>query len=123
MWIFDYFTFEVKDIVELANYEINIDEETNSNTIIDILKKTTAKAKDIVAIKKNNEIVYWGKVENIQNTDGQALYEFTMKYITNLFDQDIVLEDEDLIKTTGIEDFIANAINKNFINSVDTFVN
>ena len=123
MWIFDYFTFEVKDIVELANYEINIDEETNSNTIIDVLKKTTAKARDIVAIKKNNEVVYWGKVENIQNTDGQALYEYIIKYITNLFDQDIILEDENLIKTTGIEDFIANAINKNFVNSEDTFVN
>ena len=91
MWIFDYFTFKVKDIVELANYEINIDEETNSNTIIDILKKTTAKARDIVAIKKNNGVVYWGKVENIQNTDGQALYEFIEKYITNIFDQDIIL--------------------------------
>lgn len=91
MWIFDYFTFKVKDIVELANYEINIDEETNSNTIIDILKKTTAKARDIVAIKKNNKVVYWGKVENIQNTDGQALYEFIEKYITNIFDQDIIL--------------------------------
>ena len=91
MWIFDYFTFKVKDIVELANYEINIDEETNSNTIIDILKKTTAKARDIVAIKKNNEVVYWGKVENIQNIDGQALYEFIEKYITNIFDQDIIL--------------------------------
>ena len=43
MWIFDYFTFKVKDIVELSNYEINIDEETNSNTILNILKKTTAK--------------------------------------------------------------------------------
>ena len=123
MWIFDYFTFKVKDIVELSNYEINIDEETNSNTILDVLKKTTAKANDIVAIKKNNEVIYWGTINNIQNNDGQLLYEYVIEYITNLFDQDIILEDEDLIKTTGIEDFIANAINKNFIQNEDTFVN
>ena len=123
MWIFDYFTFKVKDIVELSNYEINIDEETNANTILNILKKTTAKARDIVAIKKNNEVIYWGTINNIQNTDGQNLYEYTIKYVTNLFDQDIILEDEDLIKTTGVEDFIANAINKNFIQNEDTFVN
>ena len=123
MWIFDYFTFKVKDIVELSNYEINIDEETNANTILNILKKTTAKARDIVAIKKNNKVIYWGTINNIQNTDGQLLYEYTIKYITNLFDQDIILENEDLIKTTGIEDFIANAINKNFIQNTDTFVN
>lgn len=123
MWIFDYFTFKVKDIVELSNYGINIDEETNSNTIIDVLKKTTAKARDIIVIKKNNKIIYWGTINNIQNTDGQNLYEYIIKYATNLFDQDIILEDEDLISSTGIEDFIANAINKNFINNKDTFIN
>ena len=123
MWIFDYRDFSVKDIVEIADYEINIDEETNANTIIDVLKKTTAKAKDIVLIKKNNEFIYWGTIENIQNSDGQKLYEYTIKYITNIFDQDVILENENLITTTGIEDFIANTITKNFIQNEDTFVN
>lgn len=123
MWIFDHKDFTVKDIVEIANYEINIDEETNSNTLIDVLKKTTAKARDILVIKKNNKVVYWGIVDNIQNNDGEALYQYTLRYITNLFDQDIELENEDLIKTEGIEDFISNAITNNFINNDDTFVN
>ena len=123
MWIFDFYNFSVKDIVEVANREINIDEETNSNTIINVLKKTTARAKDIVAIKNNNEVVYWGKIDNIQNTDGQALYQYTIKYITNLFNQNIILENENLIKTTGVEDFIADAITNNFIDNEDTFVN
>ena len=123
MWIFDFKDFTVKDIVEISNYEINIDEETNANTIINVLKKTTAKSKDIVAIKKNNEVVYWGKIDNIQNTDGQKLYQYTIKYITNLFDQNIILKNENLIKTTGVEDFIANAITSNFIENEDSFVN
>ena len=123
MWIFNFYDFSVKDIVEIANYEINIDEETNANTIINVLKKTTAKARDIVAIKRNNEVIYWGTIDNIQNTDGQNLYEYTIKYITNLFEQDIVLQNENLIKTTGVEDFIADAITNNFINNEDTFVN
>ena len=123
MWIFDFYDFSVKDIVEIANYEINIDEETNANTIINVLKKTTAKARDLVAIKKNNEVIYWGTIDNIQNTDGQNLYEYTIKYITNLFDQSIILENESLIKTTGVEDFIADAITNNFISNTDTFVN
>ena len=123
MWIFDFYNFSVKDIVEVANREINIDEETNSNTIINVLKKTTARAKDIVAIKNNNEVVYWGKIDNIQNTDGQALYQYTIKYITNLFNQNIILENENLIKTTGVENFIADAITNNFIDNEDTFVN
>lgn len=123
MWIFDFKDFSVKDIVEIANYEINIDEETNANTIVDVLKKTTAKARDIVAIKKNNKVIYWGTIDNIQNTDGQALYEYTIKYITNIFNRNIELTNEDLIKTLGIEDFIAAAIKQNYIYNADTFIN
>ena len=123
MWIFDKKTFNLKDIVELSYFDINIDEETNANTIIDILKKTSAVAKDIVVIKRNNENIFWGIVDNIQNTDGQILYEFTLKYLTNLFNQNIILKNEELIKTTGIEDFIAKCIDDNFINNTDTFVN
>lgn len=123
MWIFDAIDFKVKDIVELSNYEINIDEETNASSLINVLKKTTAKEEDIVAIKKNNEVVYWGTVENIQNENGEMLYEYTLKYFTNIFDQDIILKNENLIKTTGVEDFIADAINTNFVKNTDTFVN
>lgn len=91
MWIFDYRDFKVKDIVEISDYEINIDEETNANSIIKVLKKTDAKSKDIVMIKKNNEVVYWGIIDKIQNEDGKLLYEYTLKYITNIFDEDVVL--------------------------------
>ena len=123
MWIFNYKEFTVKDIVEIADYDINIDEETNANTLINVLKKTTAKSNDIVAIKKNNEIVYWGIIDIIQNTDGEALNQYTLKYITNLFNQNIKLENESLISSTGIEDFLKKAITTNFTENTDTFVN
>ena len=123
MWIFDYKDFTVKDIIEITNYDINIDEETNANTIIQVLKKNGAKARDIVAIKKNNEVVYWGTTDNIQNEDGKSLYEYTIKYITNLFNQNVILKNEELIKITGIEDFIAKTITDNFISNPDTFLN
>lgn len=91
MWIFNGQDFKVKDILEIADYEINIDEETNAKTSVKVLKKTTAEADDIVAIKKNDEIIYWGIVDEIQNEDGKNLYEYTLKYITNLFSQKIAL--------------------------------
>lgn len=91
MWIFDCFDFSVKDVVELADFEINIDEETNSNSLINVKKKTSAKAGDIVAIKRNNEIIYWGTIDNIENENGSIQYQYTLKYITNLFDQEVEL--------------------------------
>lgn len=105
MWIFDYYTFNVKDIVEISDYELNIDEETNANSFINILRKTSAKARDIVAVKKNNEVVYWGIIDNIQNEDGQQLCKYTLKYITNLFNQTIELKTSSRIKNSqNVED-------------------
>lgn len=68
MWIFSFEDLKVKDIVEISDYEINIDEETNAKSIIKVLKETTAKADDIVAIKKNDNIVYWGIIDEVQNS-------------------------------------------------------
>lgn len=123
VWIFDYKDFSVKDIVEISDYNISIDEETNANSIIKVLKETSAKSRDIIAIKKNNELVYWGTIQEINNDDGKQLYEYTLKYITNMFDQNVILKSEDLIRTTGVEDFIAKTITDNFIENKDTFLN
>lgn len=123
MWIFDYYDFSVKDIVEIADYDINIDEETNANSTINVLKKTTAKARDIVVVKKNNEVIYWGVIDEIQNEDGKQLYQYITKYITNLYDRNIQLKNENLIKTTGVEDFISQTITNEYIANQDTFIN
>lgn len=123
MWIFNGDDFTVKDIIELANYEIDIDEETNAKTILKILKNTMAKADDFVAIKKDNEVIYWGIIEDIQNESGRQLYEYTIKYITNFFDQEVELKGEQIIRKNGVEDFIAKTIKDNFITNEDTFLN
>lgn len=123
MWIFDDRTFSVVDILEIADYDITIDEETNANSIINVLKQTNAKANNIVAIKKNNEVVYWGIIDKIQQNE-ELNYQYTLKYITNLFDEVVEEGDElSLISTTGIEDYLAQTIQNHFISNGDTFIN
>lgn len=117
MYIFDYRDFSVKDVVQLANYEINIDEETNASTTVKVLKKTTAKANDIVIIKENNEFIYWGVIQNIENEDGTSVYQYIIKYITNIFDQNIILN-QNIVNTNNIEEGyyrIHSKINYNFV--------
>lgn len=123
MWIFDYYTFAVKDIVELSSYEINIDEEANTKSIIKILKPTSAMANDIISIKYNNDVIYWGIIEEITNEDGANLYTYTLSYITNIFNRKIQLKDENVIRTTGVEDFIGQTITDEYISNSDTFIN
>lgn len=127
MWIFSWRDFSVKDIVEIADYEINIDEETNANSIIKVLKKNTAEAQDIIAVKKNNEVIYWGIIDNIQNTDGKKLYEYTVKYLTNMFDEKVESNYEEgvenLMSNTGMEDFLKKTIDDHFISNEDILLN
>lgn len=92
MWIFSHIDFSVIDVLEIAEYEINIDEETNSTSRIIVNKETKATADDIVIFKKNNKIIYWGIVEQINNSDGENIYEYICSYITNMFNQNIALE-------------------------------
>lgn len=125
MWIFDYYanTLQVKDIVEISDYDITLDEETNAKSTINVLKKTTAKAKDIVAVKHNNDVVYWGIIDEIQNEDGTNLYKYVTEYITNIFDRKIRLTGDSVIRTDGIEDFIEDTIELFFTNNPDTLTN
>lgn len=117
MYIFDYRDFSVKDVAQLPEYEINIDEETNANTTVKVLKKTTAKANDIVIIKENNEFIYWGVIQNIENEDGTSVYQYIIKYITNIFDQNIILN-QNIVNTNNIEEGyyrIHSKLNYNFV--------
>lgn len=117
MYIFDYRDFHVKDVVQLPNYEINIDEETNANTTVKVLKKTTAKANDIVIIKENNEFIYWGVIQNIENEDGTSVYLYIIKYITNIFNQNVILNNN-IINTDNVEEGyyrIHSKLNYNFV--------
>ena len=64
MWVFDGDNFSVKAVLEVSdNYEINIDNETNANTLVYAMSKNSAKQDDIVLIKKGNKKLFWGKID------------------------------------------------------------
>lgn len=123
VYFLDSSTLDIKDILEYDNYEYTIDEETNTKTIFDVARKVEAKNEDIVIFKKDNEIYYFGIIENINTETNAKKRQATLKYITNIFDKDIILEQQDLIKTKGIEDFILYMIKKNFTESDDNLLN
>lgn len=114
---------EIKDVVEFENYEYIIDEETNQKTIFNVMKKVNAENGDIVVLQRRGKIDYSGIVEDFENADGELKREITIKYISNLFDRKVILNNENLIKEVGIEDFIAKEIYNNFTNSEDELLN
>ena len=115
--------FTLKDVVELQDVKLIIDEETNKNTEISVVKKLNSIKGDIICIKEDNDITYLGVISSPINENGSNKYTLTAKYITNLFDRAIFLENEQLIKNVGIEDFIKYTIENQFTNTADTLLN
>lgn len=123
VYFLDKTDLEIKDVIEFENYEYVIDEETNKNTIFEVMKKIKANNDDIVVLQRNENIDYIGIIKDIENEDGEIKRKITLEYISNIFDRNIILENESLISSTGIEDFIAKEIYDNFTNSDDTLLN
>lgn len=125
MWIFAWRDFSVKDAVELGQVEIIEDEETNVASNVIAMKGSGAESGDIVAIKRNGEVIYWGIIDEVQNENGENKFTYKLKYITNMFDQNVYLNEvnPNLIKSTGLEDYIGGQISANFVTNTDTFVN
>lgn len=123
VYFLDKSDLEIKDVIEFENYEYVIDEETNKNTIFEVMKKINANNDDIVVLQRNENIDYIGIIKDIENEDGEIKRKITLEYISNIFDRKIILENESLISSTGIEDFIAKEIYDNFTNSDDTLLN
>ena len=91
-WIISWRDLSVKDIVQITEPNITLDEETNANSTFIVMKEVDTEFKDYVVIKRNNQIIYNGIVDRIENTDGELKYTYTCKYITNMFDQTIPLQ-------------------------------
>ena len=123
VYFLDKTDLEIKNVIEFENYEYVIDEETNQKTIFNVMKKVNAENGDIVVLQRRGKIDYSGIIEDFENADGELKREITIKYISNLFDRKVILNNENLIKEVGIEDFIAKEIYNNFTNSEDELLN
>ena len=123
VYFLDKSDLEIKDVIEFENYEYIIDEETNQRTIFNVMKKINAENGDIVVLQRCGNIDYSGIIEDLENADGEIKREISLKYISNIFDRKVILNNENLIKEVGIEDFIAKEIYDNFTNSDDELLN
>ena len=123
VYILDKEDLEIKDVLEFENYSYIIDEETNKNTIFEVMKKINAKNEDIIFLQRDGNVDYIGIIKEIENENGELKRNVTLEYISNIFDRKIILKNQELISSKGIEDFIAKEIYDEFTNSDDTLLN
>lgn len=114
-------TFTLLDVVQVSSYEISLDGDYNGKSTFIVPKKPIADEDDFI-IFHDNEVIFCGIIGTIENEYGCESYTITAIEMPRLFDQKIVLANANLL-ATGIEDFIADQIESNFISSDDDLLN
>lgn len=114
--------FTILNCVAISSYEIAHDLNCGGKTKIVIAGNPNASDEDFVILKDGKETKFKGIIDNIDNSDGETKHVISCLEIEQLFNREIILSDTDIIKTTGIEDFVAKTIETYFAATGDSFI-
>lgn len=124
LYIIDYFSLEIKEVLTLSYYEINVDEETNSNSKITLSKKpNNINKKDYLVLNENENQLFLGIIDSFSNQKNENKIEIIAKHISNIFNTEIIEKDLNVMTDASIETFIYNTIINDFISSDDEYSN
>lgn len=112
----------IKDLLEFETFEFNLDTEFANKSKIIVPMQPNIAHDDFVICKCAGETVFIGICENWASESDSSAYTITLRQKENLFDRFIFINNEALIASTGIEDFIAGAITDNWISSGDAML-
>lgn len=112
----------ILSICKLADYQINLDEETNAKSTFTLMKTN--------GLKKGNYMTLNGLyrqfifvIDDVQTEKESDVVTVTALDISNIFDRKVIEKNIDTMKSKSIEEFLANTISENFVNSDDTALN
>lgn len=114
--------FKITNCAEVNAYSISHDLDLGGKSKIIIAASPGASKEDFVILKDGKETIFLGIVENIDNYQGEKMHTVHCMEIERIFDQKIFLSDAEIIKETGIEDFVSHTIKKYFSDTGDSFI-
>lgn len=124
-YVVSQYDLTIKDIFNVESYNIEVDIDFEGKSTVYVARKPIIEEKDFIILKKNGKSFFIGLCESLDNVDGEELHTINVIEKENVFNQKIIIDkyDEDVKTSTGVEDFIQNCIEDNFINSDDAFIN
>lgn len=114
--------FSIINCVEINSFTASHDLDCGGKTKIIIAGNPNASDEDFVVIKDGKNIKFKGIIDNIDNYDGELEHTIFCLEIEQIFNRKIFLSDVNIIKTEGIEDFVAKQIQTYFAASGDSFI-
>lgn len=122
LYILDNVNFQVLSVCRPCSYNLNLDEETNGKSEFVLPSLNSA--------KKGYFIVFNGLfeqflfvIDDVLTAKDESKVTISALNISNIFDRKIILKDKEKMEQVGIETFLADTIEENFINSDDSVLN
>mgnify|MGYP005910556253 CR=1 FL=1 len=110
----------IKAVKTLSSYEFKEDIDFNDSSTIVVADYLQMDDGDYALIKDGEAQVFFGICQEMKPSD--TGYTITLKQKESLFDTTIYNDGEALIQSAGMEDYIAKAIQDNFISSGDALM-
>lgn len=121
-YVLDAETLVIRDLLEFETFEFNTDTEFSTKSKIVTARMPVIEHDDFVICKCAGNTVFVGICDNYASDSDSETYTITLRQKECLFDRFIFATNEALIASTGIEDFIAEAITANWVNSGDAML-
>lgn len=104
----------IKDLLEFEEYDFKVDSEFSGKSQIVIHRQPEVSQGDFVLCQADGANIFTGICDTYKSGSDSATYTLTIRQKECLFDRFIFIDHEEIIERTGIEDFIANAIELNW---------
>lgn len=112
----------ILSICKVSDYQINLDEETNAKSTFTLMKTEGLKKDNFIAINGlYRQFLFI--IDEVQTEKGSDVVTITALDISNIFDRKVIEKNTDTMTNNSIEEFIANTMSENFVNSDDTALN
>lgn len=117
-YVLDAKTLQIKDMLQYTDYTFKEDADFADKSTIVVTRKPNIKKDDYAVCMDGDKILFIGIFEN-QKPYNETGYTLTLTQMQAIFDADVIDHVQDMIRTTGIEDWLAQIIGKNWMQSGD----
>lgn len=122
LYILDKQDLKILSIAKVINYEINLDEETNAKSTFNLIKTDGLKKDNFIALNGLYRQFLF-VINDVQTEKDSNVASITALDISNIFDRKVIEKNTEDMTSKSLEEFIANTISQNFVNSDDTALN
>ena len=122
VYILDNKNLNVLSVCRPCSYNLNLDEETNGKTELILPSLNNAK-KGFYLILNGLYKQFLFVIDDVITSKEEKAVTVSLLDISNIFDRKIILRDKEAMQEDGIENYIADEMDTNFINSNDSILN